>query len=325
MALMFTTAQKAWDKIFDTMEKIRGETLPKTYETLDNSNEFFNSLSTTVSNTSASIFNIAKVGIGITGLKYICDVGISWYQGAKLIGVASDARNDFKKLVDNTTKTENEVINILTKASDDFKSSANQCTKNIHKIGQDFTHMAESVSQSSNLSSESIAYMSQDFHQASRYAVQASRCFMVACVSLSTSALAASMIYLQNSSCDDDRESMLCVAPLKSMAAATIATGFVALGMLMSKRVQPQINESTEINFFIPEEGIDQNVAWTEEQLDSIKAKNFSVFNVIKAKKKLEDHKWTKPELEWLLSEDKDTFLDVLTRGIFTPSGSSFE
>jgi hypothetical protein len=68
---------------------------------------------------------------------------------------------------------------------------------------------------------------------------------MVTCFSLTTFALAASMAsitYIQNSSCDRDPESAFCSAPLKSMAAAAITTGFVAIRMLIPNRVQAHQN-----------------------------------------------------------------------------------
>lgn len=171
--------------------------------------------------------------------------------------------------------------------------------KDIHKIGQDFGHMAKS-----------LACISQDFHQMRR-------CIKVTCFSLTMSALASSMIYLQNSSCSDNQESMLCVAPLNGMAATMIGAGFVALSMLiMPNRVQHQIND----DFLIPEEGIDQNVEWTQEELDSIKAKNFNVFSLIEIKRQFGD-KWHKQELQWLLSQDKNIFLKVLSSGVYTTSG----
>jgi len=72
-----------------------------------------------------------------------------------------------------------------------------------------------------------------------------------------------------------------------------IATGFVALRMLIPNRVQCQIND----HFLIPEEGIDQNIEWTQEELDSIKAKNFDIFSFTETKRQLGD-KWNKQELE---------------------------
>lgn len=213
-------------------------------------------------NTSASATHVAKIGFGIAAFKFFSDIGVSWYRAIKLTGIASDARNDFKKIVDNTSKTEDEIVNVLRNTSSDLKSSAGRFTEDVHKMGQNFGHIAKSLSESSHASSELLAYISQDFHQTSRY-------IMVTCFTLTTSALAASMIYLQNSSCYDDQESVLCTSPLKSMAAGMIATGFVALRMLMPNRIQCQIND----HFLIPEEGIDQNIEWTQEELDSIKAK----------------------------------------------------
>lgn len=283
-------------------------------ETLTNANAFISALNgilgrsiTTieevgrnVSSMSASALNIAKFGAWITGLKYFFDSGVSLYQTVKLTGIASETRNDLKKLINNTSKTEDEIVTILRNTGSDLKSSTTRLTEDIHKMGQDLGRMVELLSQSSHVSSKSIAHISQDLHQTSRY-------FMVTCFSLTTAALAASMIYLQNSSCYDDQKSMLCIAPLKSMAAATIAVGFVVLRMLMPNRVQHKIND----NFLIPKEGIDQNVEWTEEQLDSIKAINFDVFNLIEAKRQL-GSKWGKQELEWLLSQDKNIFLKVI-------------
>ncbi|MEK7339297.1 MAG: hypothetical protein AABZ92_01120, partial [Verrucomicrobiota bacterium] len=123
------------------------------------------------------------------------------------------------------------------------------------------------------------------------------------------------MTYLQNSSCDRDPESMLCTAPLKSIAATTIVAGFVALKILMPNRIQHQIND----NFLITEEGIGQNVEWTQEELDSIKATNFDVFSFIETKRQVGD-KWDKNELEWLLSQDKNIFLKVLLGEAYTTS-----
>lgn len=122
------------------------------------------------------------------------------------------------------------------------------------------------------------------------------------------------MTYLQNSSCDRDPESMLCTAPLKSMAATTIAAGFVAMTMLMP------IKETMKLKFFIPEEGIDQNIEWTEEQLDSIKSTNIDIFNLIEAKRKLEYCKWTKQELKWLLNQDKNIFFNMMLNRVYTAS-----
>jgi hypothetical protein len=137
-----------------------------------------------------------------------------------------------------------------------ISSSVDQFTEDVHEMGQDFGHMAEAVSQASaeistaiNKASQDLSYMayvtsksmasiSQDFHQASHY-------FRVACFFSTTSALAmlaGSVTYLQNSSCDRDPESMLCVAPLKSIALATIVTGFVAINMLMPNRVRVHQN-----------------------------------------------------------------------------------
>jgi hypothetical protein len=171
--------------------------------------------------------------------------------------IASDAGDE------NISKTENEIVNILRNEDDDLisemlliSSSVDQFTEDVHEMGQDFGHMTEAVSQASaeistaiNKASQDLSYMayvtsksmasiSQDFHQASLYA-------RVTCFSLTTSALTAlavSMTDLQNSSCNRDPESILCVAPLKSIALATIVTGFVAINMLMPNRARVHQN-----------------------------------------------------------------------------------
>lgn len=151
--------------------------------------------------------------------------------------------------------------------------------------------------------------------------------------------LAASVTYFQDSSCDRDKESMLCTVPLKSIAAVAIVTGVVAIRMLMPNRVQVHQNteilasnettsvmdlpdqvlkEDMDLSFLIPEEGFDQDVEWTQEELDSIKATNFAVFKHIEIKRKLGD-KWDKQELEWLLNQDKSIFLKVLLSGVKQP------
>ncbi|MGL5626096.1 MAG: hypothetical protein ACRDDW_01090 [Candidatus Rhabdochlamydia sp.] len=126
-----------------------------------------------------------------------------------------------KKLSDNTIKTEDEVVNVLKNTSGDLKSSAGQFTEDVHKMGQNFGHMTESISQSSteisssvnkasrnfghmaesvsqssaeiassaNQASGNFGFMTQDFHQASR-------CFMVTCLSLTTSSLVALTAYV---------------------------------------------------------------------------------------------------------------------------------
>lgn len=294
--------------------------------------------------TAKELGSITKIGIGIAAFKCFSDFCNSWYQTIKLTGIANDARNDLKKLADNTSKTEDEIVNVLKNTTGDLKSSVGQFTEDAHKMGQNFGHMTESLSQSSakisgavnqasqnfgymtHITSDFLAYLSQDMHQTSR-------CFRVTCFSLTTSALAAAMTYLQNSSCDRDPESMLCTAPLKSMAATTIAAGFVAMTMLMPNRVQVhqnnevlvsnettsimdhpasiQLEEAMKLDFFIPKEGIDQNIEWTQEELDSIKSTNVDVFNFIEIKKQL-GSKWDKQDLEWLLSQDKSIFLKVI-------------
>jgi hypothetical protein len=332
--------------------------------------------------TAEEVGSVVKIGIGMGVLKFFSDIGISWYQAIKLTGIASDAKNAFKKLADNTSKTEDEVVNVLKNTSDNLGSSVSQFTKDTHKMGQNFGHMTETISQSSveissatnkasqdfghiakslsqssaeisgavnqtsrnfgymtHVTSDFLAYLSQNIHQSSR-------CFVVTCFSLTTFALAGSMTamtamtYLQDSSCDRDPESMLCTAPLKSMAAAAIVTGFVAIKMLMPNRVQNQVHQNSEIlasnettsvmtlpdqvlkedmdlSFLIPEEGIDQDVRWMEEQLDSIKSTNFAVFNHIEIKRQF-GGKWHKQELEWLLSRDKNIFLKVLLGRAYT-------
>jgi hypothetical protein len=177
----------------------------------------------------------------------------------------------------------------------DFKSSASQFAEDIQKMGQDFGNITKSLPQSSNLSSDSVAHT----HRTSRY-------FNVTCLSLVTSVLVASIVYLQNSSCCDNPQSMFCVTPLKGMAATAIAAGFVALGMLMPKK--KQIND----RFLIPEEGIDQYIEWTKDELDAIKAVNPEISNLIEVKRQI-GNKWDKYELEWLLSQDKNIFLKVLS------------
>lgn len=150
------------------------------------------------------------------------------------------------------------------------------------------------------------------------------------------------MTYLQNSSCDRDPDSMLCTAPLKSMIATTIVAGFVAMGMLVPNKVQihqnnkilasneimsmsnrldqVQLKQGMELSFFIPEEGLDQNIEWTKEQLDLIKTTNIDIFNIIEAKRKLEYYKWTKQELEWLLNQNENIFFNMLLSRVYTSS-----
>ncbi|HEV3269800.1 MAG TPA: hypothetical protein VGZ69_04040 [Candidatus Rhabdochlamydia sp.] len=359
----WAAAQKAFDKGFSLMDSILRDTLPRFNQTLENSNQTLGNANQTLENANQTLKNtnelisdfkgipgnltetakgigaVTKMGIGIAGLKFCSDMGVSWYRAIRLTGIASDARKDLKKLADHTTKTEAEIVNVLKNTSGDFKSSVCQFTEDAHEMGQNFGHMAESLSQSStkisgavnqasrsfgymtHITSDFLAYLSQDIHQTSR-------CFRVTCFSLTTSALVATMTYLQNSSCDHDPESMFCTAPLKSMIATTIAAGFVVTRMLMPNRVQEhqnneitnvmdhlasiQVEEATKLNFFIPEEGIDQDVEWTKEQLDSIKATNVDVLNLIEAKRKLKCCKWTKQELEWLLSQDENIFFNVI-------------
>lgn len=111
-----------------------------------------------------------------------------------------------------------------------------------------------------------------------------------------------------------------------------IVAGVVAIRMLMPNRVQVHQNteilasnettsvmdlpdqvlkEDMDLSFLIPEEGFDQDVEWTQEELDSIKATNFTVFKHIEIKRKLGD-KCDKQDLEWLLIQDKNIFLKVL-------------
>ncbi len=357
------------DKIYDTFNRIHKTLIPRmivTSETttlaLENLNRIIEVAGANIASASAFVVKAAKIGAGFTAVKFCTDIGLTCYQTAIL-----------KKLSDNTIKTEDEVVNVLKNTSDGLKSSAGQFTEDVHKMGQNFGHMsaeisgsvnkasqnfghmAESVSQSSaeiassanqasrnfgymtHVTSDFLAYFSQDIHQTSRS-------FRVTCFSLTTFALVAtmnSMTSLQNSSCDQDKESMLCTVPLKSMAAAAIVTGIVAIRMLMPNRVQQQMHQNNEIlasnettsvmdlpdqvlkeemdlSFLIPEEGFDQDVEWTQEELDSIKATNFAVFKHIEIKRKLGD-KWDKQELEWLLNQDKSIFLKVLLSGVKQP------
>ncbi|QZA59288.1 hypothetical protein [Candidatus Rhabdochlamydia porcellionis] len=76
-------------------------------------------------------------------------MGVSWYRAIKLTGIASNARNDLKKLADHTTKTEDKLVEVLENTRSDLKSSAGQFAKDTHKMGQNFSHMTESLSQSS--------------------------------------------------------------------------------------------------------------------------------------------------------------------------------
>jgi hypothetical protein len=129
---------------------------------------------------------------------------------------------------------------------------------------------------------------------------------------------------------------MLCFFPLKSIAAVAIVAGVVAIRMLMPNRVQVHQNteilasnettsvmdlpdqvlkEDMDLSFLIPEEGFDQDVEWTQEQLDLIKATNFSVFKHIEIKRELSD-KWDKQELEWLLNQDKNIFFNMIINRI---------
>ncbi|MGL4540040.1 MAG: hypothetical protein ACRCU0_03595 [Candidatus Rhabdochlamydia sp.] len=268
---------------------------------------------------------------------------------------AGQFTEDVHKMGQNFGHMSAEISGSVNKASQNFghmtesiSQSSTEISGAAKKASQNFGHMAESVSQSSveiassanqasrnfgymtHVTSDFLAYFSQDIHQTSRS-------FRVTCFSLTTFALVATMnslASLQNSSCDQDKESMLCTAPLKSMAAAAITTGFLAIRMLMPNRVQHQMHQNAEIlasnettsvmdlpdqvlkeemdlSFLIPEEGIDQNIEWTQEQLDSIKATNFAVFNFIEAKRKFRG-KWTKQELEWLLRQDKNIFFNVV-------------
>ncbi|MGL5264495.1 MAG: hypothetical protein ACRDAI_08035, partial [Candidatus Rhabdochlamydia sp.] len=220
--------------------------------------------------------------------------------------------------------------------TESISQSSTEISGAAKKASQNFGHMAESVSQSSveiassaNQASGNFGYMTQDIHHASR-------CFIVTCLSFTTSTLvglSASVTYFQDSSCDRDKESMLCTVPLKSIAAVAIVTGVVAIRMLMPNRVQVHQNneilasnettrvmdlpdqvlkEDMDLSFLIPEEGIDQDIKWTQEQLNSIKATNFAVFNFIEAKIKFKSCKWTKQELEWLLIQDENIFFNVI-------------
>ncbi|MGL5263768.1 MAG: hypothetical protein ACRDAI_04225 [Candidatus Rhabdochlamydia sp.] len=90
------------------------------------------------------------------------------------------------------------------------------------------------------------------------------------------------------------------------------------INRIQATSVQVQLKESLDLNFLIPEEGFDQDVEWTQEELDSIKATNFAVFKHIEIKRKLGD-KWDKQELEWLLNQDKSIFLKVLLSGVKQP------
>ncbi|MDR2539617.1 MAG: hypothetical protein LBC45_03305 [Chlamydiales bacterium] len=188
-------------------------------------------------------------------------------------------------------------------------------------MGQTFDHVAAEISSAVNQAhrnfdhmthstADFLSYLSEEIHQTSR-------CFRVTCFSLTASALAAAMTYLQNSSCDRDPDSMLCTAPLKSMMATTMAVSFLALGMLTPRKAHCQTNE----RFFIPEEGIDQSIEWTQEELESIKDKNFAVFSFFETKRQL-GNKWKKQELEWLLSQDKNLFLKVMLNKAYAISDS---
>lgn len=183
-----SAAKKASNKAGNAMDKVGNavpemkQTLNTANETLHNANEFISSLdgipgrlATTiekagedVSNTSASVTHVAKIGFGIAAFKFFSDIGVSWYRAIKLTGIASDARNDFKKIVGNTSKTEDEIVNVLRNTSGDLKSSAGRFTEDVHKMSQNFGHIAKSLSESFHVSSELLAYISQDFHQTSR-------------------------------------------------------------------------------------------------------------------------------------------------------------
>ncbi|VHO00771.1 hypothetical protein [Candidatus Rhabdochlamydia sp. T3358] len=391
MGGVFAAGQKAFDKAFSLMDSVLRDTLPRVNQTLGNANQTLENSNQTLGNANQTLNNsnqtlenanqtlrntnelisdfkgipgnltetvkgvgaVTKMGMGIAGLKFCSDMGVSWYRAIKLTGIASNARNDLKKLVDNTTKTEAEIVNVLKNTSGDLKSSVGQLTEDAHKMSQNFGQMTESLSQSSteisgaanqasrnfgymtHITSDFLAYLSQDIHQTSR-------CFRITCFSLTTSALAATMTYLQNSSCDRDPESMLCTAPLKSMAATTIAAGLIAMTMLMPNRVQVhqnnkvlasnettsimdhpasiQLEETMKLNFFIPEEGVDQNIEWTQEELDSIKATNIDVLNLIEAKRKFKCCKWTKQELTWLLNQNENLFFNMILSMVYTAS-----
>ena len=376
MGGVYAAGQKAFDKVFSTMdsilrttlpranqtldhangliheaaESVLKTTLPKTHATLDNANELisdFKGIPEHLTETAQEVGAVTKIGIGIAGLKFCSDMGVSWYRAIKLTKIASSARNDLKKLADHTTKAEDKLVEVLESTSSDLKSSVSQFTEDAHKTSQSFGHMTESLSQSSaeisstlnqanrnfgymtHITADFLGFISQDIHQTSR-------CFRVTCLSLTASAFVATMTYLQNSSCDHDPDSIFCTAPLKSMIAMTIAASFVAMRILAPNSIYQNnevlipnekavdlidraLKEHRKLKFFIPEEGIDQDVEWTQEQLESIKATNIDIFTIIEAKRKF-GGKWHKQELEWLLSQDKNIFLNVIISGIYSTS-----
>lgn len=133
MGGLFASGQKAFDKAFSTMESILRATLPRANQTLESSNQTLENSNQTLENVNQTLRNtnelisdfkvipehltetakgvgaVTKIGIGIAGLKFFSDMGISWYRAIKLTGIASNARNDLRKLADHTTKTEDKI------------------------------------------------------------------------------------------------------------------------------------------------------------------------------------------------------------------------
>lgn len=158
--------KKAADKNFSLTDSILRDTLPRVNQTLGNANELINNYKEIPGNltqTAKELGNFTKMGIGIAAFKCFSDFCNSWYQTIKLTGIANDARNDLKKLVDNTTKTEDEIVNILKNTSGDLKSSIGQFTEDAHKMGQNFGQMTESLSQSSTEISGAANQASRNF------------------------------------------------------------------------------------------------------------------------------------------------------------------
>jgi methyl-accepting chemotaxis protein len=151
--------KRAADQTNQVMKNIQTTVIPGINEIISDFKEAPGHLT----KTAEEVGSVVKIGIGMGVLKFFSDIGISWYQAIKLTGIASDAKNAFKKLADNTSKTEDEVVNVLKNTSDNLGSSVSQFTKDTHKMGQNFGHMTETISQSSVEISSATNKASQDF------------------------------------------------------------------------------------------------------------------------------------------------------------------